>query len=144
MANGRPQLRETYSPISEYLREKLGYCCEPITCVHPRGQFCGTCFWQGVSIPVEYIPPCSKCTIDTDEVKKQSKVSKQVEVEPKCCLSCVWWDWFDKRRRDMCGCKCDSEDFYAISFTREEYKIKTCKCGKLAYKEKEQRKDKLK
>lgn len=123
------QLRDSFHPTAVYLRTKLGSCCDKVNCTHSRVQFCGECFWQGVTIKPECILECSKCKIDTDAIKRQP------EIEAKCCKNCLWWDFFDLKRRVITGCKCDVSDFYHSSAERLGYKIIKCKCGKLAYKE---------
>ena len=74
---------------------------------------CGECFWKGITIPADRIPECSVCKRDMDQFKKQLREKERefIEIKPECFEPCIWWDWFDRERRDKIGCKCDPEDF---------------------------------
>lgn len=94
-------LRSEYSDMYKYLESK---------------KVCGDCY----TIPSECIPECTLCKQDTLKVEIKAH-TKTVEIEPNCCSSCTWWDWFHNARKNILGCKC----------------IGVCDCGKLKYKKKD-------
>lgn len=107
-------IRSEYSDMYQYLNSKR------IKPLHTNC-WCGTCFWSGISIPPDYIPECTMCKNDTLKVSvKVNTGVKKTDIEPDCCKSCIWWEWFHNIRKNMVGCKCDD----------------ICDCGKLSYHKK--------
>ena len=97
-----PVIRTEYSDVYQYLiKKKIDSC---------------------ISIPPESIPECTMCKNDTKKVSvKVNSGIKKVDIEPDCCKSCIWWEWFHSIRKNMVECKC----------------VDVCECGKLKYKKKE-------
>ena len=106
-------LRSEYSDMYKYLNSKKVIPC-------PNDCWCGDCYWTSISIHSESIPECTLCKQDTLKVEIKAH-TKNVEIEPNCCSSCIWWDWFHNIRKNILGCKC----------------IGVCDCGKLKYKKKD-------
>lgn len=103
----------------DYIRSKTeieGSCLY----THDHGSLCGMCFWKNITLPPESIPECGRCREDSVMVKQLYKANPntKIEYEPKCFKLCVWWDWFDRERRNKIGCSCTSN---------------TCSCGRLKY-----------
>jgi hypothetical protein len=106
----------------DYIRKKTEIpVCE---IEHSHGQFCGVCWWGDITLPPEQIPECSWCKEDSIMIKSIAKMNpgSKIEFEPKCFKRCIWWDWFDRERRNKIGCSCDTS---------------ICSCGKLKYVKRE-------
>lgn len=80
-----------------YIKEKTKID-ETCTCKYPK-EICGICFWKGVTIPPEigYRNRCSKCIVDTENFK----YCNQPRFKPSCCISCIWWEFYDGKRRQI-------------------------------------------
>ena len=97
-----PVVRSEYSDVYRYLKGKK--------------------LEAGISIPPECIPECTMCKNDTKKVSvKVNSGIRKVDIEPDCCRSCIWWEWFHTIRKNMVECKCADG----------------CDCGRLKYKKKE-------
>jgi hypothetical protein len=75
------------------------------TCKCLDKNFCGICFWKGITIPPEIGKDikCRKCQDDTTILKEKIKYSTggKIEFQHSCCSSCLWWDWFDNIRKQI-------------------------------------------
>jgi hypothetical protein len=61
-------------------------------------------WWAGVTNP--YPPECSRCREDMSRFMEQVKRYKhqssgKLQFIVKCGPGCIWWDWFDRKRKDM-------------------------------------------
>ena len=88
----KPEDWEYYAYIKE--KTKIEETCD---CRYPK-QLCGICFWKGVTIPPEmgHKYRCKRCIEDTEAFKQCT----QKKFAPTCCKSCIWWDFYDNRRRE--------------------------------------------
>lgn len=71
------------------------------------GGQCNECWYANVIIrPFKFIPECISCVRDTANLKNLLKLAKaskkkEIEMELNCCYSCLWFKWFDNKRKNL-------------------------------------------
>lgn len=55
-------------------------------------------WWKGISIHPDAVPVCLRCEEDTRRYKTMTS-KERLKFKPDCCRYCLWWDWFDKQRK---------------------------------------------
>jgi hypothetical protein len=98
---------ENYSySKQDYLSQKIQI--EPCNnCIENRLKYnlpllqCGICFWNACQLPIDKVPECSRCIIDTKNYGELFHQKKEKDWKPLCCKQCLWWDWNETKRRNM-------------------------------------------
>jgi hypothetical protein len=94
--------------LTEYMTNKLGPKGVCISNCDPKKQStCNICWWNNITIdPSEmYRYECTKCKLDTEEVKKvckQNKKIQSIEMEQECNDLCLWFDYHHEKRLRLC------------------------------------------
>jgi hypothetical protein len=77
-------------------------------CINKRkcdeNECCGPCWYRNVSINPNFIPECALCLEDmeTFKIKVKDRKNKNIELKCKCCIYCIWFDYFDMKRKQLC------------------------------------------
>jgi len=75
------------------------------TCNCPPRNFCGICFWKGITVGDDHLLKhiCTKCKADNESFKERlyEKDVKSINFEPLCGKACIWWDWFHHQRQTL-------------------------------------------
>ena len=87
----------------EVKEECISFCKEYNDIYKKNIRCCNICFYKNVILPYDRIPECSTCLRDMENFKNKLNTDHDqqiIKLQSECCIHCLWWDWFDKKRRD--------------------------------------------